>query len=445
MLAEAHLSAIVQSSDDAIISKSLDGIVISWNPAATRIFGFSEDEMVGQSIRRLIAADRQHEEDDILSRVVAGERVTAFFTERQRKDGSTVRVSITVSPIHDANGTIIGASKIVRDAGPYLDAQAAAIDAESRFRMLADNISQLAWIADASGSIFWYNKRWYDYTGTTLEQVQGWGWDIVHHPDHLQRVSARFRACIAMQEEWEDTFPLRRADGEFRWFLSRAKPIRDDKTGVLYWFGTNTDVTELLEKEEHIRVLLMEVNHRSKNMLSVVQALARRSGGGDPAFLQRFESRLTSLSTNQDLLVRRGWGTIPMDELADAQLAILGPDARAQVIITGPLIDLSPRTAEIIGMAVHELATNALKYGALSQPGGTVHLSWSESGERFAIAWSEQGGPPVTPPDTTGFGTTLIRHIPARSLKADVDLEYRPSGIVWHLECDAALARDLVS
>jgi PAS domain S-box-containing protein len=443
--AEAHLSAIVQSSDDAIISKSLDGTIISWNPAASRIFGFTEDEMVGQSVRRLIPHDQQHEEDEILARTMAGERITAFFTQRLSKDGGIVRVSITVSPIRGPDGKIVGVSTIARDAGPYLDAQSAAMEAESRFRMLADNISQLAWMADATGSIFWYNKRWYDYTGTTHAQVVGWGWDIVHHPDHFERVKARFKACIEAREEWEDTFPLRCVDGGFRWFLSRAKPIVDDRNGVLYWFGTNTDVTDLLEKEEHIRVLLMEVNHRSKNMLSVVQALARRSGGGDPAFLQRFESRLTSLSANQDLLVRRGWGTIPMEELADAQLAILDPDARAQVTLKGPAINLSPRAAEILGMAVHELATNALKYGALSQPGGTVQLSWSEIRGRFCVAWTEQGGPAVTPPAATGFGTTLIRHIPARSLKADVVLDYLPKGIIWRLECEAAVARDLVS
>lgn len=273
----------------------------------------------------------------------------------------------------------------------------------------------------------------------------GWGWDIVHHPDHIERVRERFKASIDTGREWEDTFPLRGVDGEFRWFLSRAKPILDDRNAVLYWFGTNTDVTELLEKEEHIRVLLMEVNHRSKNMLSVVQALARRSGGGDPEFLRRFESRLSSLSTNQDLLVRRGWGSIPMYELADAQLAILDPDVRAQVTLDGPAIELSPRAAEIIGMAVHELATNAIKYGALSLPGGTVELCWTETDGRFAVNWIERGGPPVTEPAAAGFGTTLIRHIPARSLKAEVTLDYLPHGIAWRLECEAAVARSLAS
>lgn len=446
MLAEAHLSAIVQSSDDAIISKRLDGTVISWNPGATRIFGWTEQEMVGQSIRRLIPADRQNEEDLILGRIGRGERVSSFETVRQRKDGSLLRVSLTVSPILDPDGRIVGASKIARDVTARYHTEEARQESEAKFRMLADNISQLAWIAAPDGALTWYNKRWYDYTGTHFDKMQGWGWIAVHHPDHVDRVREHFAACIAAGTEWEDTFPLRGADGQFRWFLSRAKPIRDDQGRIVNWFGTNTDVTELLEKEEQIRVLLMEVNHRSKNMLSVVQALARRSSGGDPAFLQRFENRLASLSANQDLLVRRGWATIPIHELVDAQLAILGRESRDLVKTCGPTFELAPRSAEIIGMALHELATNALKYGALSRTGGEVWLSWDVTpDDRLVMEWRETGGPVVEPVDVTGFGTTLIRHIPARSLKAEVLLDFAPEGLLWRLDCDCEVARALAN
>jgi PAS domain S-box-containing protein len=117
-------------------------------------------------------------------------------------------------------------------------------ESEERFRTLADNIAQLAWMAEASGWIFWYNRRWFEYTGTTLEQMQGWGWSRVHHPEHIQRVMEKWNARLAAGEGWEDTFPLRRMDGEYRWFLSRAVPIRDAQGKVLRWFGTNTDVTE---------------------------------------------------------------------------------------------------------------------------------------------------------------------------------------------------------
>jgi two-component system, sensor histidine kinase and response regulator len=129
---------------------------------------------------------------------------------------------------------------------------AATRESEERFRTLADNMSQLAWMADETGSIFWYNKRWYDYTGTSFEQMQGWGWKKVHHPEHVERVVEKISQCFVTGEVWEDTFPLRGSDGDYRWFLSRAIPIRDESGRVVRWFGTNTDVTELREAEERL-------------------------------------------------------------------------------------------------------------------------------------------------------------------------------------------------
>lgn len=132
-------------------------------------------------------------------------------------------------------------------AGEALD------ESEERFGTLANNISQFAWMADEKGYIFWYNKRWFDYTGTTLEEMQGWGWQNVHHPDHVQRVVEKITHCFESGEIWEDTFPLRGVGGNYRWFLSRAVPIRDEQGRVLRWFGTNTDITEQREGQEALR------------------------------------------------------------------------------------------------------------------------------------------------------------------------------------------------
>jgi PAS domain S-box-containing protein len=133
--------------------------------------------------------------------------------------------------------------------------EAALRETEARFRELADNISQFAWTADESGWIYWYNKRWFDYTGTTIDEMQGWGWQKVHHPDHVQRVVERIRGSFETGEPWEDTFPLRGRDGTYRWFLSRALPIRNDAGEIVRWFGTNTDVTEQIEAEQALRAL----------------------------------------------------------------------------------------------------------------------------------------------------------------------------------------------
>lgn len=128
-------------------------------------------------------------------------------------------------------------------------------ESERQFRTLADNMSQLAWTADPAGHIHWYNGRWYDYTGATMESMQALGWGGVHHPDHGERVMARLRHCFATGSIWEDTFPLRSKDGRFSWFLSRALPIRDEQGHITHWLGTHTDITAQVNAEEALREL----------------------------------------------------------------------------------------------------------------------------------------------------------------------------------------------
>lgn len=432
--------AIIESNEDAIVSKDLDGVVQSWNPGAQRLFGYDEAEMIGQSIRRLLPPDRQNEEDLILDRIRHGEKVGLLHTRRLHKQGHLVDVSLTVSPIRNAAGKVVGASKIARDVSDYVESQRLLRETEDRFRLLADNIAPLAWIAGPDGGIGWYNKRWYDFTGTTPEEVLGNGWKLFHHPDHLQRATELYMQAIDAGEEWEDTFPLRRHDGEYRWFLSRAKPIRNDDGSVECWFGTNSDITEQRQSEEQIRLLLMEVNHRSKNLLGLVQALARRTvrdGGED--FIERLESRIRSLAVNQDILVKREWREVPVRELAEMQLDFL-KGSPGEFTLEGPEVKLAPRAAEVIGMALHELATNALKYGALSVAGGAVHIGWDmdRTEDNFSIWWRESGGPPVQDNGHRGFGSTLIREVPQHNLSATVVLAYNPHGVCWELTCSGA-------
>ncbi|MDE2621342.1 MAG: PAS domain S-box protein [Sphingomonadales bacterium] len=434
----ALLAAIVQSSHDAIVGKSLDGTVFTWNAAAEDIFGWRAHEMVGQSIRRIIPDARQAEEDVILASIRAGQRVPSFETVRLHKDGREVHVAVTVSPVCDSAGQVIGASKIARDITEARLVQSALEESELRFRLMADNISQLAWIAGPDGGLTWYNRRWYEYTGASFSEMRGWGWRALHHPDHLARVDAKFTTHIASGEPWEDTFPLRGAEGAYRWFLSRAHPLKGADGAVLCWFGTNTDITEQLEAERRIELLMLEVNHRSKNMLAMIQSLARRSAhhgndDGNADFVRRLEQRISCLAANQDLLVRRSWSDVPLGELVEAQLAFLG-EALAQVDRDGPPLPVTPGAAETLGMALHELATNALKYGALSQPGGRVALHWSR-GENggLVLTWRETGGPPVTAPVQPGFGSRLITDMPRGKLRAEVTVDFAREGFAWRL------------
>lgn len=436
MKAHDHYTALIESSDDGIVAKDLNGNVISWNPAAERLFGWTSAEMVGQSIRRLLPPDRQDEEDMILARIRTGEKVGQFLTERLHKDGHRLHVEVSISPVRNASGAIVGASKIVRDASDRVATERRISESEERFRMLAENMSQLAWIAEADGRIIWYNQRWTEFTGLVVEDmVQGSRYAVVH-PSQVHRVYESYLEAIGKGADYEDTFLLRSKDGEYRWFLSRAKPIRDSEGAICSWFGTNTDITEQREQAEQIQLLLREVNHRSKNMLAKVQALARSSLGDDAELVKRFEERVGSLAVNQDILVRREWREVPVEELVRLQLGFMEGGA-GSVQVEGPACALNPRAAEILGMALHELATNSLKYGALSSAEGRVAIRWDYDGEHFSIAWREYGGPRVRKPRRRGFGTTLIEDIPRRSLDAEVSHEFSPSGLVWEFRSGA--------
>jgi len=261
-VAAARLAAIVESSDDAVVGKDLDGVVTSWNAGAEKIFGYSAQEMVGQPILRLIPPERHHEETEILAHIRRGESSRHFDTVRLHKNGNRLDVSVTVSPIRDATGKIIGVSKVARDVTERKKMARIISESEERFRTMANSMSQLAWIAQADGFISWYNQRWYEFTGTKPEQMEGWGWQSVHDPNRLPEVIGNWESAIGSGQPFEMEFPLRGADGRFRNFLTRVQPLKDAGGRVMQWFGTNTNVDALKQAEEKVRVLNIELERR---------------------------------------------------------------------------------------------------------------------------------------------------------------------------------------
>jgi diguanylate cyclase (GGDEF)-like protein/PAS domain S-box-containing protein len=201
-------------------------------------------------------------------------------------------------------GTIIGilmstgAGWTVRrsDAAEREFAEKALLEGENRFRTLANNMSQLAWMADEKGSIFWYNDRWFDYTGTTLEEMVGWGWTKVHHPDHVQRVVDNISQCFQTGETWEDTFPLRDQHGNYRWFLSRAVSIRDSRGKVTRWFGTNTDISDSKVLEE---ALFVEKERAQVTLNCIGDAVICTDILGKITFLNLVAERMTGWSCQE--------------------------------------------------------------------------------------------------------------------------------------------------
>jgi len=279
------------------------------------MFGYSASDMIGHSIRRLIPADRQPEEDMILSRLVRSESIVHLETMRLTKEGRTFDALVTISPVRDAEGRIIGDSKIIRD------------------------------------------------------------------------------------------------------------------------------ITQRKRMESRLHLLMCEVSHRAKNMLSLVQAIARQTAASKPQhFMACFTERIQAVAANQDLLVRNEWQGVDVEELVRAQLAHFADLVGSRIAFCGPNLRLNTAAAQAIGLALHELATNAGKYGALVVDAGLVDICWRLEGDIFAMSWTERNGPPVSRPKRHGFGSTVIASMAKLTVDGEAQLDYAPSGLVWRLTCPAVNA-----
>jgi PAS domain S-box-containing protein len=305
------LASIVESSDDSIISQDLDGIITSWNKGAERLFGYAAEEAVGKPITILIPPDRHHEERMILERIKRGERTDHYETVRQCKHGSLIVVSLTVSPVKNAEGKIVGASKISRD------------------------------------------------------------------------------------------------------------------------------ITERKRSDEQITTLAREAEHRAKNVLATVQATVKLSQSDTVDGLKHaIEGRVQALANVHTLFIQSRWMGAELSNIAEQELAPYLQDGEACARIDGPNLVLEPNTAQAIAVTLHELATNAAKYGALSVAEGSVEVKWSRAADgRLLLRWTERGGPPVKAPMRQGFGTRVIERMIRGSLKGKMRFDWRAEG----LACEIAL------
>jgi PAS domain S-box-containing protein len=253
-----RFAAIVASSDDAIISKTLDGIIQTWNEGATRIFGYLPEEVIGKPITILIPPDRLDEEPAILARLRAGERVDHFETIRIRKDGSLLNISLTVSPVRNSAGEIVGASKIARDITIQKRTEAALRVSNERFRLMADTAPVLIWIADDSKSRVWFNKSWLEFTGRLLEQELGFGWTQNLHEDDLAPCLQTYAEGFETRKPFKSEYRIRGIDGHPRWLVEQASPLFEGPHGAFSgYIGSCIDITDSkqiqAEREDALR------------------------------------------------------------------------------------------------------------------------------------------------------------------------------------------------
>ncbi len=339
----------------------------------------------------------------------------------------------------------------IRVAGERTRDREALQASKDRLQLALDAALLGWWQYDPIRGLVWWDARLKEMFGVAEDKTDAKEFTKRVHPDDVGRVCANVEAALnpANPKPYATEFRHCRQDGEVRWVeahgLVHFEGIGSERRAV-NMVGTAQDITERKRSEEERKqqaerehLLMREVNHRAKNMLSVIDTIARQTATKTPDdFIERFSERIQALSANQDLLIRNGWHGIEIEDLVRAQLSPFADLKGSRVVIRGPKLRLKAASAQAIGLALHELATNAGKYGALSTDTGRIDVGWGTEGDNFAMSWTEREGPPVSAPKRRGFGTIVMQRMAECSLNGTVDLDYAVSGVTWRLTCPAA-------
>ena len=265
------LAAIIQNSDDAIISKTLGGIITTWNDGAKKLFGYTATEIIGHHISTLIPPDRYDEERRIVEQLSNGKAIEHFETKRMKKNGELFDISLTISPIKDSNGNIIGASKIARDITEQKLAEEKLKRSENELNELANAVPALVWIADPDGNVIYYNKRIYEFAGAAKQDNGRWLWEKLLHPDDREPTANAWRDAIKNKWVYEKEHRIQLKDGSYKWFLSRGYPHLNDDGTVLKWYGSATDIDVQKIHESQKDEFLKMVSHELKTPVTSIK------------------------------------------------------------------------------------------------------------------------------------------------------------------------------
>ncbi len=441
---EHQLVTIVESSDDAILSEDLDGIIRTWNPGAKRLFGYVAEEVIGKPITLLIPIDRHREEFDILSRIRRGECIDHYETVRRRKDGSLIEISVTVSPIKNAEGRIIGASKIARDITERRRTE----QLTRRLASIVESSDDAIVSKDLDGIIKTWNPGAERLFGYTAEEVIGKPITLLipidrpdEEPDILSRIQRGERI-----DHYETV--RRRKDGSLVEISLTVSPLKNAEGAVIGASKTARDITERRRAQEQQNLLVREMSHRVKNLFAVTSGLvtlSARSARTPADMAEAVRERLGALARAHGLtrpgLMNGGEKPAQDTTLHALVQTIFAPYVDPErvkghgfFIITGPCLPVGGNAVTSIALIMHELATNAAKYGALSSPGGYVHIDWSVKKDELLLTWKEHGGPSIDgPAEHEGFGSSLVRRLVTGQFEGQLSYDWKPKGLIIRL------------
>ena len=432
----ARLAAIVDSSQDAIIGHSLDGTITSWNAGAEKVFGYGPQEAIGQPLSILLPERQQDEVPRILKRLARGERVEHFEIARRTKAGDQIYLSMTVSPVRNESGVMIGASTVARDTSERRWNE----EQTGRLAAIVESSHDAIISKDLDGIIQSWNTGAVRLFGYTPEEAIGQSVTMLIPPDRENEepeILTRIRRGERI-DHYETV--RRRKNGSLVPISLTISPLRDARGKIIGASKVARDITERKQAEDLRALMVNELNHRVKNTLAIVQSIAAQSlrSALDPRSRETFDSRLVALARTHDLLSRDSWEGASLRDVLLQELEPFKSEDSVRFAIKGPNFGLAPKAALALGMAFHELATNAAKYGAFSKPTGRVRVTWelgrSSEPTELRLRWLETGGPPVEKTGKKGFGSIVIERGLSLELDAKVRIDLAPSGLVCDIE-----------
>jgi PAS domain S-box-containing protein len=410
--------------------------------ALCRITGYSADELVNKSFQDITHPDDLASELPYVAQMLDG-KINSYQIDKRylRNNGAIVWVSLTVGCVRKSDGSIDYFVKVVEDISARRGAEEELRESEGRFRASLVGSPLPIALFDDREQILGISQSWLEQSGYSREELRRIeDWTTRAYGERSGEVLEYIRRIMPTEPVAHSSERMiRTKDGHERLWSFVSSSLGRQSDGRRVFVTVGQDVTERKAHENQVQVLLAEVSHRSKNMLAVVQAIARQTAArGHEDFIAHFSERIQALAANQDLLVRSEWKGVDAGDLVRAQLAPFADLIGSRIAVQGPKLQLKGAAVCPIGLALHELATNAAKYGALSTDKGRVDISWAILGDTFTMSWIEREGPPVSAPKRRGFGWTVMKAMVEGSVDGTVEDDYPPSGLTWRLTCPAA-------